>query len=58
MHGSPERPLPEAVKVKLGWCWRCWKYQRHGIVPREAAYPVWNQPKCEKYVTVNKAKSS
>jgi hypothetical protein len=46
LHGCPERPLCEAVKVKPGWPWRLQDVGDGRVVgcqPRKAANREWNQ---------------
>ena len=60
-HGGPERPLCEAVKMKPGLPWRPQDIGDARVMwylPRRAANRVWNQPKRETHVAVNKAERS
>lgn len=59
LHGGPERPLSEAVKVKPGFPWRPQDVEdarAMRYLPGRAADTEWNQTKREKYV--NKAERS
>ena len=56
--GLVEKPLHEAVKLKLGLSWRSQDARDArllGNLPRRADNREWNQPKRKKCVVVNKA---
>ena len=48
LHGGPERPLPEAVRVKPGLGWRVEDARAMGSLSRKAAGQAWNQLQREK----------
>jgi len=59
LHGNPERPLCEAIKVKPGFYWRpqAVGYDRViGNLPKRAADKVWNQPKRKNMLQSTKLK--
>ena len=62
LHGGPERPLHEAVKVKSGLCWRPQEIadaRVMGCLPRRIASRIWNQPReRERDVEINKAEGT
>ena len=61
LHGSLERLLCEAVKMKPGLPWRpqdAGDVRAMGYLPRKAANREDNQPKRKKCVVVNKAERS
>lgn len=61
LHGGPERPLCEAVKMKPESPWRpqdAGDARDTVYLPRRAAEQVWNQCQREKCAVVNKAERS
>jgi hypothetical protein len=54
LHGGPKQPLYEAVKMKPGFHKRPQDARVMGYLPRRVANNVWNLPKREKYVSINK----
>lgn len=59
LHGGPERSLCETEDeawIVLETPIHYWTNDKSvGYLPRKAVYQVWNQPKKQKYVAVNKA---
>lgn len=59
LHGGPERPLDEAVKVNLGLLWRPQDVidaRVVGHLSRKAAIREWNQSKRETLLQSTKLK--